>query len=93
MWKQLDLRALVSFARNVVDATPIERELIVLSNGFFPLSAAETFGDKKARSYGLWGEMLLRWSEDFLLKLDTLASPGTKRLLGINAKKKSSPNK
>ena len=83
--KQLDFRALVSFARRVVAATPVERDLLVLSPGSFPLAAAKTFGDKKIASYGIWGDMFLRWSEDFLSKLNVMASVETKRELGIES--------
>ena len=84
--KQIDLRALVTFARRVVAATPVERELIVLSHGSLPLGAAERFGNKpnkRVTSYGIWGDMLVRWSQDFLQKLNMTASARTKRSLGI----------
>jgi hypothetical protein len=54
--KQIDFRALVTFARRVVAATPVERELIVLSHGSFLLGAAERFGNNRVTSYG-FGEI------------------------------------
>ena len=81
--KQMDFRALVSFARKVSTCSSLNREVIVLSHGFFPVSTAERFGDKKIMSHAPWGEMILRWSSDFLKKLGVMASDETKRLLGI----------
>jgi 7-cyano-7-deazaguanine synthase in queuosine biosynthesis len=81
--KQMDFRALVSFARRVVTSTPLNRDLIVLSHGFFPVDAAERFGDKKTASHSVWGDMFLRWADDFLKKLNVMASAETRRLLGI----------
>jgi 7-cyano-7-deazaguanine synthase in queuosine biosynthesis len=81
--KQIDFRALVSFARRVVTATSVERDIIVVSNGHFPLAAAERFGYGRAASFSIWGDMLLRWSTDFLQKLNAMASAQTKRELRI----------
>jgi 7-cyano-7-deazaguanine synthase in queuosine biosynthesis len=81
--KQMDFRALVSFARKVTSCSPLSREIIVLSHGFFPVATAERFGDKKITSHAPWGDMLLRWSNDFLKKLGVMSSAETKRLLGI----------
>jgi 7-cyano-7-deazaguanine synthase in queuosine biosynthesis len=81
--KQIDFKALVSFARRVSTASPLHRELIVLSHGFFPVATAERFGDKKITSHSPWGEMFLRWADDFLNKLSIMASPETRRLLGV----------
>jgi 7-cyano-7-deazaguanine synthase in queuosine biosynthesis len=81
--KQMDFKALVSFARRVTTASPLNRELIVLSHGFFPVAAAERFGDQKITSHSPWGEMFLRWADDFLKKLGVMASAETRRLLGV----------
>jgi len=81
--KQIDFRALVSFARRVVAATPVERDVIVLSHGSFPIVAAKRFSGNAVASYGVWGDMLLRWSKDFFQKLEVMASVQTKRELGI----------
>jgi 7-cyano-7-deazaguanine synthase in queuosine biosynthesis len=83
--KQLDFRALVSFAQRVVAATPLNRDMIVLAHGFFPTNAAERFGEKKA-SYSIWGDMLLRWSKDFLKKLNVMASVETRRLVRVETR-------
>jgi 7-cyano-7-deazaguanine synthase in queuosine biosynthesis len=84
---KLDFRALVRWAEKVVVATPVERELMVLSHGSFPLSAAERFGPHASDSYGIWAKMLLRWSEDFLSKVDSVATPDVKRALGRAVRK------
>jgi len=81
--KQMDFRALVSFARKVTSCSPLNRELIVLSHGFFPVDTAERFGDKKIKSHSPWGDMLFRWADDFQKKLSVMATDETKRLLGI----------
>lgn len=85
--KQLDFRALVRWSRNVIKSTPLERELIVLSHGSFPLSAGERFGLREATSYAAWGDMLLRWARDFLEKLELHAGDKVKRSLDLPAKK------
>lgn len=81
--KQMDFRALVSFARKVRASSPLNREIIVLSHGFFPVAVAERFGNKKIASHSPWGDMLLRWADDFMKKLGVMASAETRRLLGI----------
>jgi 7-cyano-7-deazaguanine synthase in queuosine biosynthesis len=86
--KQLDFRALVRWAERVVSASAVERELMVLSHGSFPVSAGERFGPKPTSSYSVWADMLLRWSEDFLAKVDTLSAPTVKRALGRMTKKR-----
>lgn len=79
---QLDFRALVRWAEKVVAATSLELELMVLSHGSFPLSAAERFGPNATDSYAIWGDMLLRWAKDFLAKVDTIATPEVRKALG-----------
>lgn len=81
--KRLDFRSLVAFAQRMISGTPLQRELTVLAHGAFPLSAAAQFGPASTNSYAIWGDMLQRWSKDFLDKLDILASIKTKQLLGI----------
>jgi hypothetical protein len=81
--KRLDFRSLVAFAQRMISGTPLQRELTVLAHGAFPLSAAAQFGPASTNSYAIWGDMLQRWSKDFLDKLDILASEKTKQLLGI----------
>jgi hypothetical protein len=87
-FKQLDFRALVRWAERVVAATSIEREMMVLSHGSFPVSAAERFGLEASDSYAIWGDMLLRWSNDFLSKLDSIATPAVRRALGRSTKQR-----
>lgn len=81
--KQMDFRALVSFAKKVTTSSQLNRELIVLSHGFFPVSVAERFGGKKIASYSIWGDMFVRWADDFIKKTDVMASTQTKRSLGL----------
>jgi 7-cyano-7-deazaguanine synthase in queuosine biosynthesis len=80
--KQLDFRALVRFAERVVAATPVERELLVVSHGTFSPDVGERFGPHAVDSYSEWSGMLERWSADFLAKVDSLASATVRRSLG-----------
>jgi 7-cyano-7-deazaguanine synthase in queuosine biosynthesis len=80
--KQLDFRALVRFAERVVAATPVERELLILSHGTFSPEVGKRFGPHGVASYSEWTGMLERWSTDFLARLDSLASSNVKRSLG-----------
>lgn len=80
--KQLDFRALVRWAERVQKATAFEREMLVLSHGSFPITAAERFGPCAAKSHSIWGDMLRDWSVDFLSKLDAAAAPTVKQTLG-----------
>jgi hypothetical protein len=79
---QLDFRAIVRWAVRVLAATPVEREMMVLSHGGFPLAAGDRFGPEPAQSYSVWADMLLRWAKDFLDKVDKHASPAVKRAVG-----------
>ncbi|HEY1173174.1 MAG TPA: Qat anti-phage system QueC-like protein QatC [Verrucomicrobiae bacterium] len=83
--KQIDFRSLFAFAKKVVSATPLGRELIALSHGSFPLSAGERFGGKPVQNYDIWGEMLFRWATDFLGKIDKVGSVRTKKALGFRS--------
>lgn len=80
--KQLDFRALVRFAERVTKASSVEREMIVLSHGVFGLDTGASIGPHPVKSYAIWGEMLLRWSTDFLSRVDECATLETKRSLG-----------
>ncbi len=82
---QLDFKALVRWAQRVVASTPIEREMVVLSHGSFPLSAGERFGPRAAESYQDWAKMLLRWSKEFLTAVTAASAPAVKKALGIAA--------
>lgn len=86
--KQLDFRALVRWAERVQNATAFDREMLVLSHGSFPISAAERFGPHAADSYAVWGDMLRDWSADFLAKLDSAAAPAVKQTLGRTVRRK-----
>lgn len=86
--KQLDFRALVRWAERVVGSSPLERQMLVLSHGSFPVSAGERFGPEAVTSYAIWGEMLLRWSKDFLKKVDSVASPSIVNSLGRNGSRR-----
>jgi hypothetical protein len=61
--------------------------MIVLSHGVFGLDTGETIGPHAVNSYAKWGEMLLRWSTDFLSRVDECATLETKRSLGRTLKR------
>lgn len=80
--KQRDFRALVRFAERVAKASGVEREMIVLSHGVFGLDAGASIGPHAVNSHAIWGDMLQRWSVDFLNRVDERATPETRRSLG-----------
>lgn len=81
--QQADFRALVTFARRVLAASPAGRQILVLSHGAFSPAAAAALGPTPAEDLTPWSDMLLRWSEHFLGKVDSLASSSSKRVLGL----------
>ena len=80
---QLDVRALVSFAKTVVSSTAAEREAMLLSHGAFSPAMGQRFGPYPTDDYGIWSEMLLRWATDFINKVKQLSSGDTKKILGV----------
>lgn len=79
--KQADFRALVSFAKRVVCASPLERDMMVLAHGNFASHLGGRIGPAPAQDYTPWSQMLTRWSQDFLAVVDALASRSTKRIV------------
>lgn len=81
--KQVDMRFLVRFATRVAAANRSQLRNTVVSHGTFPSDVGARIGPHAAQDYDQWADMLLRWAKDFLSRLDQIASPDTKRLLGI----------
>lgn len=81
--KQIDFVSLVAFAQRITNASALERQMAVLSHGYFALDAGLRFGGRKVDNYDVWGNMLLRWSEDFLSKVMKLCSPKSRRILRL----------
>lgn len=86
--KQADFRALFGFANRVVAATRAETDLMVLSHGVFAPDIGGRIGPSPAKDYSPWSEMLLRWSRDYLDKVQKLSSSSTKQILGIGTVKR-----
>ncbi len=82
--QQADFRALVTFARRVLSASPAGRDMLVLSHGTFSPTAAAALGPYPAKDLSPWSDMVLRWSEDFLNKVESLASEGSRTILGLH---------
>lgn len=87
--KQLDMRFLVRFALHVVKAGQAALRGLVVSHGVFPADVGGTIGPYAAADYGPWAEMLSRWAQDFLSRLDQVGSRQTKRLLGFAARRRT----
>jgi len=81
--QQADFRALAQFAKRVVASTPLERQMMVLSHGPFAPEIGGTIGPGPASDYSPWTTMMQRWAEDFLGKVDSVASAEAKVVVGI----------
>ena len=64
--RQQDMRMLLSFARRVVQANPMQLRSLVVSHGSFPAICGSTIGPFESTDYAPWGEMLARWAGEFL---------------------------
>lgn len=83
--KQADFRALVSFSSRVCKASPTALDLLVLAHGTFSPIEASTLGPSPASDLSPWSDMLLRWAQDFLDKVDTSASGATKKIVTVRS--------
>jgi hypothetical protein len=81
--KSADLRALVQFAKRIVNMSKAELEAAVLSQGYFPANIGGTIGPHSVDNYGVWSQMVYEWSVDFLSKINRVCCNGTRRLLGV----------
>jgi len=86
--QQVDVRALVGFAKRVCDASLAERQAMVLAHGFFPPSVSSRLGPSPASDYTPWTTMLERWAVDFLDVVERVSSAGTLRVLGIRSSRR-----
>ena len=82
--KQVDMRFLVRFATRVTAAGAAQLRSIVVSHGTFPAEIGRYIGPYEAPDYGPWADMLSRWANEFLFRLDQYGSPETKRLVSFN---------
>jgi 7-cyano-7-deazaguanine synthase in queuosine biosynthesis len=82
--QQADFRALVAFAKRVVNTSQLGREMIVLAHGPFPPELGGLIGPYAASDYSPWTDMMLRWAEDFLDKVRRTATPDALTLTGLS---------
>ena len=75
---RMDFTALVRFARRYCTLSPLHRQAIVLSQGYFPPRIGGEFGPQSTADYAPWVAMLDRWTSEFLDLIDTRASTPTK---------------
>lgn len=85
--KQGDFRALVRFARRISGATQAEREALVIAHGYFSPEIAATIGPRPAADLSPWADMMRRWADDFLDKVDQYAIRSTRQILGMPARR------
>lgn len=83
--QQADFRALAGFARRVRDASPLERQTMVLAHGFFPANVGARIGPHSSYDYSPWTTMLERWAGEFLDVLERRSTAATLRVLGMRA--------
>ena len=81
--RQEDMRMLVRLSHRVNTARRDELRSLVVSHGTFPASVGRQIGPYEAEDYTPWAEMLSRWVDDFLTRLDERGTLETKRLLGL----------
>jgi 7-cyano-7-deazaguanine synthase in queuosine biosynthesis len=74
--KSRDVRALVSFARRVVDAPDIQLMSMVLQHGSFG-------GGPAAEGHAVRCAMIRRWASGFIRIARSQASPGVRRILAL----------
>lgn len=86
--KQVDMRFLVRFAMRVASAGAAQLRSLVVSHGTFPADIGRRIGPYEVADYGPWADMLSRWADDFLSRLDQCASVGTNRLLGVATRRR-----
>lgn len=85
---QSDFRALVRFAARVASMTPGQRQMLVLAHGYFPPGAGGRFGPSPTTDYSPWSEMLSRWADDFVGKVEAMSTPSTKRIVGLGGSRR-----
>jgi len=79
--KRLDFIALASFARRFRLLTPLQKQSVVLSQGYFSPTVGDQLGPYAVDDYSPWVAMLDRWTEHFLKVVDQHASASTKQAI------------
>ncbi len=79
--KRMDFISLAEFARRYQKLSPLRKEGIVLSQGYFPPVIGTQMGPYPTSDYSPWVQMLDRWTAEFLKLVDERTSVATKKSL------------
>lgn len=82
---RIDFVSLVQFARKYRTLSLVERQAVVLSQGYFPPGVGAELGPRGTSDYSPWVDMLDRWTGEFLDLVDDRASASTKAFLHWDA--------
>jgi hypothetical protein len=63
----------------------MELDMTVLSHGYFSPGVGARLGPHATADYTPWANMTRSWAEDFLRKMRTACSSGTRGMVGLNA--------
>jgi 7-cyano-7-deazaguanine synthase in queuosine biosynthesis len=80
---RLDFISLTQFARKFQDLRPLQKQGIVLAQGYFSPDLGGVFGPHPAKDYSPWVQMLERWTARFLALIQASAPAVTKRAIGM----------
>lgn len=78
---RIDFVSLVQFARRYRSLSGIQRQAVVLSQGYFAPAVGAELGSSETSDYSPWVEMLDRWTGEFLGLIERRASTSTKAFL------------
>jgi hypothetical protein len=81
--KQEDIRYLSRFAKQIVTASDIELRCRVVSHGLFPSNVGQSIGPTGSDNYKPWADMLKRWADDLIYRLQHNTNRETRNILGI----------
>jgi hypothetical protein len=76
-----EFASLVDFAQHYRTLSPLHKQGVVLSQGYFSPNAGELLGPSPTSDYSPWVQMLDRWTDEFLTLVDTQGSSATKESL------------
>lgn len=79
-----NIRALVQFARGIMQMSTLAREAVVLSHGYFSADEARSLDPANFEGgYSNWTGMLTRWAEQFLGAVSDASSVRVRRILEL----------
>lgn len=82
---QADVRAVAAFAQQVLHASDLQLQLLVLAHGFFPTDVGARIGPSPTSDYTPWTEMLRRWAQDFIAEVEPRCTPEVRDMLMVPA--------